>query len=82
MNDLKLKIRHAKRGNSTALDLSNLDISELPVELYQLSSLESLNISGNKIASIDKLHCLHNLKRLNASNNLIASLPQELIQLE
>ena len=34
MNDLKLKIRHAKRGNHTALDISNLDISELPGELY------------------------------------------------
>jgi len=33
INDVKLKIRHAKRGNERSLDLSNMEILELPVEI-------------------------------------------------
>lgn len=33
ISDVKLKIRHAKRGNERSLDLSNMGLSELPVEL-------------------------------------------------
>jgi len=33
MGDIKLKIRHAKRGNEKTLDLSGLGISELPSDL-------------------------------------------------
>jgi len=44
MNDVKLKIRHAKRANDTCLDLSGMGITELPVEITQLSMLESLNL--------------------------------------
>lgn len=33
MSDIKLKIRHAKRGNEKTLDLSGLGISELPADI-------------------------------------------------
>lgn len=33
LSDIKLKIRHAKRGNEKSLDLSNMQISELPADL-------------------------------------------------
>lgn len=33
MADIKLKIRHAKRGNEKCLDLSGLGMSELPVDI-------------------------------------------------
>jgi hypothetical protein len=33
LNDVKLKIRHAKRGNERTLDLSGMGITELPVEI-------------------------------------------------
>jgi len=49
LSDVKLKIRHAKRGNELSLDLSNMGLIELPVELTQLTMLESLNVSGNKL---------------------------------
>jgi hypothetical protein len=33
LSDIKLKIRHAKRANEKALDLSGMEISELPIDL-------------------------------------------------
>lgn len=33
MSDIKLKIRHAKRGNEKSLDLSGYGITELPPEI-------------------------------------------------
>lgn len=48
-NDVKLKIRHAKRGNERVLDLSNMGITELPVEITQLTMLESINLQNNKL---------------------------------
>jgi hypothetical protein len=31
--DIKLKIRHAKRGNERNLDLSGMGMTELPVDI-------------------------------------------------
>ena len=55
LSDVKLKIRHAKRGNEVSLDLSNMGLIELPVELTQLTMLESLNVSGNKLQSLKRI---------------------------
>jgi len=32
-SDIKLKIRHAKRGNEKTLDLSGMGISEVPADI-------------------------------------------------
>ena len=32
-SDIKLKIRHAKRGNEKHLDLSGMGLTELPVDI-------------------------------------------------
>ena len=49
LNDVKLKIRHAKRGNERHLDLSNMGMMELPVDITQLTMLESINLENNKL---------------------------------
>lgn len=74
MGDIKLKIRHAKRGNEKTLDLSNLGISELPVDLLQLTLLEVLIVSNNKLTNLKKIESLPNLRVVDASNNNISSL--------
>ena len=71
MQDIKLKIRHAKRGNEKSLDLSNMGLSELPVDITQLTMLEQMNLSGNKLSNLRRIEQLPNLRELNASNNLI-----------
>jgi Leucine-rich repeat (LRR) protein len=59
--DLQLIIRHAKRGNSKEINLSNMGLSALPNELLQLRQLESLNLSGNKISTISGIGALTTL---------------------
>lgn len=67
--DIKLKIRHAQRANEKNLDLSGQGMTELPVDLLQLTMLESLNVSNNKLTSLRKIESLPNLREVNASNN-------------
>jgi len=78
MSDIKLKIRHAKRGNERNLDLSNMGITEIPIDITQLSLLETINISNNKLTSLRRVESLPNLREINASNNLITQLHSEL----
>jgi Leucine-rich repeat (LRR) protein len=79
MGDIKLKIRHAKRGNERQLDLSGLGISELPSDLLQLTMLEVLIVSNNKLTNLRKIESLPNLRVVDASNNNITSLHQEIL---
>lgn len=53
MAELTLLLRKAKRSNDIKLDLSNREIHFIPSDLYTLSKLQILDLSGNKIASID-----------------------------
>ena len=55
MSEIKLKIRHAKRGNERTIDLSNMGLTEIPIDIVQLSLLETLNISNNKITSLRRV---------------------------
>ena len=55
LSDVKLKIRHAKRGNERVLDLSGMGLNELPVEITQLTMLESLNLSNNKLQNLKRI---------------------------
>lgn len=81
MGDIKLKIRHAKRGNEKSLDLSGFGISELPSDLLQLTMLEVLNVSNNKLTNLRKIESLPNLRVVDASNNNITSLHQEMVDM-
>lgn len=74
MQDIKLKIRHAKRGNEKALDLSGMGMSELPVDITQLTMLEKINLSNNKLSNLKRIEQLPNLRVLDASNNIITQL--------
>ena len=81
LNDVKLKIRHAKRGNERHLDLSNMGIMELPVDITQLTMLESINLENNKLQNLKRIEQLPNLKEVNAANNLITSLHKEMLDM-
>ena len=58
MSDIKLKIRHAKRGNERTIDLSNMGLIELPIDINQLTNLESINISGNRLTNLRGIEAL------------------------
>jgi Leucine-rich repeat (LRR) protein len=78
LSDIKLKIRHAKRGNERTLDLSGMGMSELPADITQLTMLENLIISNNKLTSLRRVEQLPNLRAIDARNNNISLLHPEL----
>lgn len=78
MSDVKLKIRHAKRGNEKTIDLSNMGLIELPSDLLSLGFLESVNLSNNKLSNLRRIEQLPNLREIIATNNNISSLHTEL----
>ena len=82
MSDIKLKIRHAKRGNERQIDLSNMGLMEIPIDINQLTNLESINISGNRLKHLRGIEALGDLKVINAQNNNITQLHEEMQELE
>jgi len=72
MSDIKLKIRHAKRGNERSIDLSGMGLTEIPADIGQLTSLESINLSGNRLTTLRGIEELQQLREINAQNNKIA----------
>lgn len=79
MDDVSLTIRRCKRGTESKLVLSGKEITSIPSEIFQLTSLQILDLSNNKIANLDnKIFNLENLKVLDLANNLLMSLPNSL----
>ena len=81
LSDVKLKIRHAKRGNEKTLDLSGCGLSDIPVELTQLTMLESVNLENNKLTNLRRIEQLPNLREIKAANNNINALHQEMLDM-
>lgn len=77
------RIRHAYDGKEQELDLSYLDLSSVPPEIWSVSSLRTLSLENNKFLELPKeIKKLRLLSSLNLSSNLIESLPCEIGQLE
>ena len=77
-----MKIRHAKRGNYSELDLSNEDLNEIPEEIFTLPNLEKLDISDNKLSELRGIDRLPKLKVLIAKNNGISALQSAILKLK
>jgi len=81
MSNALLLIRHAKRSGGEVLDLSGQNLKELPKEIFGLSNtLEVLDLSKNKISSLEGIQALSNLKKLNASSNQIKKLTKDILK--
>ena len=62
MSDIKLIIRRAKRGNERNLDLSGMGLMEIPDDIMQLTNLESINLSGNRLTHLRGIEALQDLR--------------------
>ena len=70
-------------NHSLQLDLSAMELSSFPKEIFALSYLTSLNISDNKLLALPKeIGNLVNLAKLDLSNNQLDSLPAEIGRLQ
>ncbi|KAM3110764.1 leucine-rich repeat domain-containing protein [Phormidesmis sp. 146-33] len=75
-------IHHAAQTKQTSLDLSSKGLTELPVELWQLTNLTKLSLSHNQLSAVPKeLGQLSNLTGLYLDNNQLSAVPKELGQL-
>jgi Leucine-rich repeat (LRR) protein len=53
MEDISLVIRRCKRSNEVKLSLAGKGLFQIPSSLFELNALQHLNLSGNKITSLD-----------------------------
>lgn len=68
-----LKTAISKASKSKRLDLSYMDLSEIPASVLKLKNLEELNLSHNSISSVpDTIAQLQNLKQLGILNFSLA----------
>jgi internalin A len=71
-----------KDGYLCYLDLSNLGLTELPIELFQLYHLQMLSLSGNRLTSLPpQIGQLSLLQELSLFENQLTSLPPQIGQL-
>ena len=68
------KIALCKEERQLYLDLSHLELTEIPQELSTLVWLEHLSLSHNKIEDIDALEPLKKIHKLSLSNDQISDL--------
>ncbi|MBN8656841.1 MAG: leucine-rich repeat domain-containing protein, partial [Anaerolineae bacterium] len=76
------KIAEALKSGATELDLRNMQLTELPESIGQLTQLTSLYLSSNKLTTLpESLGQLTQLTYLDISDNKLTSLPLSLGQL-
>jgi Leucine-rich repeat (LRR) protein len=69
-------------GHIISLDLYSLPLQQLPEELWQLSRLRSLNLTGSQVSGLPpEIGSLRGLERLILGSNLLVRLPPEIGQL-
>ncbi|MCC5665284.1 leucine-rich repeat domain-containing protein [Nostoc sp. CHAB 5784] len=75
-------IEQAVREKATELNLNHNQLSSLPPEISQLSSLTTLNLNHNQLSSLPpEISQLSSLTELSLDNNQLSSLPPEFSQL-
>jgi internalin A len=83
---LEVKPKYAaydEQGCLIELDLSQSDMTQLPESLGELSHVQRLNLSGNRLTqiSLDVLGRLSNLQHLDLHKNQLTCIPSKLVQL-
>eukprot|EP00854_Cymbomonas_tetramitiformis_P002485 gene2485-3229_t len=77
---LRMKISVAQSTDN--LDLSNIGLTELPSELFELNELKELSLAGNYLTHLpEDLGRLTALEKLNIAGNQLHELPQSLVNL-
>lgn len=75
-------IKHTISTSSTELNLKGQGLTDLPLEVFQISTLTKLDVSYNRLTQLPPtIKQLTNLKELNLSFNELAYLPPEITQL-
>lgn len=76
------RIKEAKEYNSRVLDLSELDLEEIPREIGELQELTHLFLQKNRIEDLEPLAPLKKLQVLALYDNQIKEVPSFLLDLQ
>jgi len=79
-NRLPLTAADLRKAMQTGeLDLSELGLSELAPEIFELGNLQVLRLDGNRLTRLPReIGTLSNLRALQVSRNQLANLPREI----
>ncbi|ABK42986.1 small GTP-binding protein [Magnetococcus marinus MC-1] len=81
--ELLSKLALARQQGLKALDLSSLELTELPDEIGLCSNLESLDLSDNRLTTLPvALGHLDRLQLLDLRDNQLTDLPENLVKLQ
>ncbi|VDL91403.1 unnamed protein product [Schistocephalus solidus] len=79
-NDVKSRLDNANRTGS--LQFSGLKLTKIPDEVKKVATLRIIDLSSNKIRTVDTwIGLLQNIKLLNLSENRLSYLPVEVTRL-
>ena len=79
MREAYRRVSKAKWEGDVELDLSGLELQNMPFELNQLTQLQSLNLSDNRLKTVlNSISRLTQLQSLDLNNNRLTTLPPAL----
>ena len=82
-NDIFKNVKEVARGNSKELNLSDHGLTAIPIEVFQLKVLKTLDLCRNQIVKIPyAITQLQNLTRLSLESNQIVKIPDSITQLQ
>ena len=82
-NKVKSIVELAKKDKQSVLELSGLQLTSLPLELFELTNLSKLYLSNNQLTSLPpEISELKNLTDLYLDYNRLTSLPPEISELK
>ena len=81
--EITRRIEDYRNSESGSLNLSNLNMTELPDEIAELKNLISLDVSYNHLRTIPDWICFHrSLIKINLRGNSINTLPDSFAELK
>ncbi|HEY9800990.1 MAG TPA: COR domain-containing protein [Leptolyngbyaceae cyanobacterium] len=76
------RIEKARQEEAIKLDLSNMELTEVPEAIASLSVLQQLDLSGNQLSQLpEAIASLSRLQKLYLSNNQLSQLPEAIASL-
>ncbi|MEH2147869.1 COR domain-containing protein [Nostoc sp.] len=76
------RIEKARQEGAIELDLSNIELTEIPEAIASLTQLQRLNLGNNQLSELpEAIASLTQLKLLNLGNNQLSELPEAIASL-
>lgn len=77
-----VRVRIGLAASTGRLDLSECDLTEVPLAACELTDLQELSLAGNRLTTLpDAIGNLSSLQRLQMAGNLLTSLPDSICRL-